>query len=191
MNHSELLRITMLVVTLSVGACAIVQRAPDSGPTPTRPAGPETRVEPTEPQAVDPMAEVPGDRALPAAQGAYERYDCLSGVENEHARIAFEARGGQVLGFAYYSKWKPRTCSIDVQRTDKTLKWRLTPEGATRVHTPIGIYLIHSQPDAYIFEFQNIQRMKVCGMMGTISGTMTVKRNPAAPTCSVAGIMKR
>ena len=195
MGRSRLAGIGALVtITMLVGACA-VQRAPDATPTPTskpavRPV-PEPQAGPSEPLPVDPMAEVAGDKPLPAASGNYERYDCMTGVENQHARIAFEARGGQVLGFSYYSKWKPRTCSIDVQHTDRKLKWRLTPEGAIRVHSPIGVYVIRSLPGAYVFEFQNIQRMKVCGMMGAISGTMTVKRVPGAATCSVMGIMDR
>lgn len=191
-DRSKLWRVGAMAVTLLFGACALERtREPAPMRLPEPQAVPEPQVQPVEPFPVNPMVEVPGDRPLPAASGALERYDCLTGVENEHARIAFEARGGQVEGFAYYSKWRPRTCSIDVQRNDPLLKWRLTPDGATRVHTPIGVYLIRSRPDAYVFEFQNIQRTKACGMMGTISGTMTVKRAPAALTCSAAGVMDR
>lgn len=75
-----------------------------------------------EPPRVDPMAEVPGDKALPVLQGAVERIDCTSGEEDLHARMALEARGGQVASFAYYSKWKPRTCALDFDRTDPKVK---------------------------------------------------------------------
>ena len=41
-------------------------------------------------------------RATPLpATGEVERFDCTSGTPYWHARIAFEAQGGQVLGFAY------------------------------------------------------------------------------------------
>ena len=191
--RSRLGRLCVLVtVTLLFGACA-VDRPRDMTPIPgpgIEPSVPPP-VERAEPPPADPMVEVPGDKPLPLAKGAYERFDCMTGVEDEHARIAFEALGGQVTGFSLYSKWKPRTCSIDVQRTDSRLKWRRTPEGAIRVHTPDGVYVIRSRTDAYVFEFQNVQRMKPCGMMGAMSGTMTVKRQQHKPVCSVAGIMER
>lgn len=53
-----------------------------------------------EPPRIDPMADVPGDMPL----AALERIDCTSGEEDLHARMALEARGGQLASFAYYSK---------------------------------------------------------------------------------------
>lgn len=141
------------------------------------------------PVRIDPMADVPGDKPLPALQGALERIDCMSGVEDQHARMALEARGGRVAGFAYYSKWKPRTCAFDFSRTTTGTKWRLTPDGATRVHTPQGRFLIRSSADAYVFEFEQVQRNKFCGMPGSINGSMTIKRGSGTPECSVVGIM--
>ena len=139
---------------------------------------------------IDPMADIPGEKPLPAVhQGAIERIDCMSGKPDLHARIAFEAQGGQVLGFAYYSRWRPRTCSLEVNRNAAGTKWRMTPDGAVRVHTPEGRFLIRTRADAYVFEFENVQRQKFCGMPGEINGTMTVKRGSDKPECSVAGIM--
>ena len=138
---------------------------------------------------VDPMADVPGDKPLPVVQGAIERIDCMSGKEDLHARMAFEARGGQVANFAYYSKWKPRTCSFDFARTSPDTKWRLTSDGATRVYTPHGRFLIRTRADAYVFEFEQVDRRKYCGMPGEINGTMTIKRDARKSECSVAGIM--
>ncbi len=147
-------------------------------------------VEPPPVPKIDPMAEVPGDKPLPAAlQGALERIDCMNGVEDLHARIAFEARGGQVLNFAYYSKWKPRTCALDFVRNAPGTKWRKTPDGATRVHTPQGRFLIRTRADAYVFEFEQVQRNRFCGMPGEINGTMTIRRGAGKPECAAAGIM--
>ena len=125
----------------------------------------------------------------PLKKGAIERFDCLSGTPNWHARIAFEAQGGQVLGFAYYSIWKPRTCSIEVMRNAAGSKWRMTPDGAVRVYTSQGQFLIRTRADAYVFEFEHVQREKFCGMPGEINGTMTIKRRSAKPQCSVVGVM--
>lgn len=118
-----------------------------------------------------------------------ERFDCAIGTPDWHARIAFEAQDGRVLGFAYYSKWKPRTCSIHFVRDTAGSKWYAAPDDTVRVDTPQGRFVIRTNADAYVFEFQNVQRGKFCGMPGEINGTMTIKRDPARPHCSVVGIM--
>ena len=178
--------VALIAAALIISGCA-AKRPPTPVPAPE----PGIQASPPGPRYVDPMADVPGDRPLSAAKGISERYDCMAGVEDEHARIAFEALGGQVTGFSYYSKWKPRTCSIDMQYTDKSLKWRLTPDAAIRVHSPYGVFLVRTTPDTYVFEFQNVQRVKYCGITGTINGTMTVRRFTPEPECSVTGVMNR
>jgi hypothetical protein len=131
-----------------------------------------------------------GAKPLPAIlTGETERFDCTSGTPTSHARIAFETRGGQVLGFAYYSIWKPRTCSIHFMRDTAGSKWTTAPDGTDHVHTSQGRFVIRTSADAYVFEFQNVQREKFCGMPGAINGTMTIKRDPVRPQCSAAGIM--
>jgi hypothetical protein len=147
------------------------------------------RVPDVQPPLVDPMAAVAGDKPLPVLQGVLERIDCTSGKEDLHARIALEARGGQIASFAYYSKWKPRTCSMDFDRNDPKVKWRLMPDGGTRVQTPQGIFVIRARPDSYLFEFQKISRQKFCGMLGQINGTMTILRKVHPPECSVVGVL--
>jgi hypothetical protein len=181
-------------IAIIVAACTprgpLVQ--PDQPQPPQPEVAPPPVVEAPPPPPVpriDPMADVPGDKPLPVLQGAAERFDCMKGVEDLHARMAFEARGGQVTNFAYYSKWKPRTCALDFARNAPGTKWRLTSDGATRVHTPQGRFVIRTRPDAYVFEFQNVERRKFCGMSGEINGTMTIKRGAGSRECSVAGIM--
>jgi hypothetical protein len=127
---------------------------------------------------------------LPAiVAGATERFDCTSGTPTWHARIAFEAQGGQVLGFAYYSIWKPRTCSIHLMRDTFGSTWITAPDGTDHVHTPQGRFVIRTRADAYVFEFHDVQREKFCGMPGAINGAMMIKRDPVRSQCSVAGIM--
>lgn len=178
-------------VALVLGACAA--RKPIELPHQIHPQPPVDRpaiVAPPLVPKIDPMADVPGDKPLPAVrQGAVERIDCMSGKEAVHARIAVEAQGEQVLSFAYYSKWKPRTCSLDFERNANGTKWRLTPDGATRVQTPQGRFLIRARADAFVFEFDGVQRRKFCGMPGEINGTMTVKRGSGKPECSVVGVL--
>jgi hypothetical protein len=131
-------------------------------------------------------------RAAPVpavARGEIEQFDCTSGTPHWHARMAFEAQGGQVLGFAYYSIWKPRTCSIHFMRDTLGISWIAAPDGTAHVDTPQGRFVIRTSADAYVFEFQNVQREKFCGMPGEINGTMTIRRDPARPHCSVVGVM--
>lgn len=179
---------TLALAAILLGACA--QRKPMMQPDQPQPqVGQPAMIEPLPVVKLDPMAVVPGDKPLPALQGAAERIDCMTGEENLHARIAFEALGGQVTYFAYYSKWKPRICSLDFARNASGTNWRLTLDGATRVHTPQGRFLIRTRPDAYVFEFEQVQRQKFCGMSGEINGSMTVKRGAGTPECSVVGVM--
>lgn len=180
------------MVAVLLGACAQQQ------PLVMRPPPAELGIiEPEEispevgPDAVDLMADVQGDRLLPALAGKVERIDCMVGSEDLQARMAMEARGGRIAGFAYYSKWRPRTCSLDMQRDDPAIKWRLTADGATRVQTPHGSFLIRVDEEAFVFEFWDVNRQKFCGMEGYTNGTMTIKRHSAKPECSVAGLLDR
>ena len=141
--------------------------------------------------AEDLMADLPGDQRLSAQGGRVERLDCKAGVEDEHARLALEVRGGQVYSFAFYSKRKPRTCSLDVSRNTTGVKWRTLTDGSTRVQTVHGQILIQTLQDGYEFRFQNIDRRKICGMEGQLNGTMTITRKSHTTDCSVAGLMEQ
>lgn len=105
-----------------------------------------------------------------------ERLSCMRGTEDQHARIAVEVTGGRVQSFAYYSKKKPRTCSVHVRRDDAYSKW--TDEGRfTKVTTENGNFLIENRPKDVHFLFRDVDRMAYCGMdFGKINGSLTVIR---------------
>jgi len=177
------------IAAVMLSACAPLTTMLPSGKPQPSVAEPGVPEDVPEAPRVNPMADVAGDKPLPVLKGALERIDCTSRVGEFHARMALEARGGQIASFAYYSKWKPRTCALDFERIDPKTKWRLMLDGATRVQTPQGIFVIRTHDGAYTFEFQNIQRQKFCGMMGNINGTMTVLRKTKPPSCSVVGVL--
>jgi hypothetical protein len=187
----------LAIVTSLVAACtplkSIEQSAKPEAPADRAPAAEPDHAAEAGPQTVPiiaPAADVLRAKPLPPAQkGALERIDCLTGTPDWHARIAFEAQDGQVLGFAYYSKWRPRTCSIDLMRNTAGSKWGTAADGAVRVDTPHGRFLIRTRAEAYEFAFEHVKRGKFCGMPGEINGTLTVKRGPGKPQCSAAGIM--
>ena len=122
-------------------------------------------------------------------RGPMERYDCKIGTEDQHARIAVLAQGGEVQSVAYYSKWKPRTCSVHLQRGDAYSRWKDTGD-ATTISTEFGDFLVQVSKSEYQLFFREVDRMHYCGMMGKLNGSMTVTRGPKRQ-CSVVGIMDR
>jgi hypothetical protein len=136
-----------------------------------------------QPQAT--LAQQKKARAKPPAK--LEKLTCMRGTEDEHARIAVEVRGGRVQSFAYYSKKKPRTCSVYIQRDDAYSTW--SDEGRfTKVTTDNGDFLIENRPRDVKFLFRDVDRMHYCGSeMGRINGTLTVTRGKR--DCAVEKLM--
>ncbi len=134
-----------------------------------------------------PKPAAPAVRRPP--RGPIEKYDCKIGTEDQHARIAVHAQGGEVQSVAYYSKWKPRTCSVHLQRGDAYSQWKDTGE-ATTISTEHGDFLIQVNRSEYQLFFRDVDRMHYCGMMGKLNGSMTVTRGPKRQ-CAVEGIMER
>jgi hypothetical protein len=131
------------------------------------------------------LAQQKKGKAKPPAR--LEKLMCMRGTEDEHARIAVEVLGGRVQSFAYYSKKKPRTCSVHVQREDAYSRW--SDEGRfTKVTTETGDFLIENRPKDVKFLFRDVDRMHYCGMdFGRINGTLTVTRGKRE--CAVEQLM--
>jgi hypothetical protein len=131
-----------------------------------------------------------GKKGGKSARVKIEKLQCRVGTENEHARIAVQLANGKVESFAYYSKWKPQTCSMDVQRGDPYSAWEDT--GNVTVVTLLedkGAFLIDHSPGRYHFIFRNIDRMRYCGMEGKVSGSLTVFKG--RPQCVLEGVMDK
>jgi hypothetical protein len=131
-----------------------------------------------------------GKKGGKAARAKIEKLACRLGTEDEHARIAVQLADGKVDSFAYYSKWKPRTCSMDVKRGDAYSTWE--DAGSRTVVTLFednGAFLIEHSPGRYHFIFRNIDRMRYCGMEGKVSGSLTVFKG--RPQCVLEGVMNR
>ena len=119
-----------------------------------------------------------------------EQLACRLGSEDQHARIAVELVGGKVNRFAYYSKWKPRTCSMEVERDDAYSKWE--DYGNVTTVTLVeekGAFLIDHERGKYHFIFREIDRMRYCGMEGKVNGSLTIFRGNQR--CVVEGVMAR
>ena len=122
--------------------------------------------------ATKPVAKKPAVKASAGPQrlkGKQETLACRLGTEDRHARIAVVLIGGKTDSFAYYSKWKPRTCSIYLQRyRDSYSKW--ADNGAiTTVDLERGAFLIEHKKGEYRFVFRDIDRERYCGMDGAIN----------------------
>lgn len=130
---------------------------------------------------------LPPKKNLPL-RGKLEKLSCKLGTEDRHARIAVELVGGRLKSLAYYSKWKPRTCSVHIVRDDAFSKWEDT--GSVTVVTlkeEKGAFLIENSRTAVKFLFRDIDRERFCGMSGKITGTLTVTRG--RDQCELEGVM--
>ena len=123
-----------------------------------------------------------------AQRGKTEVLTCRNGTEDRHARIAVVLVAGKPSSFAYYSKWKPRTCSIYLQRDhDPYSRWR-DSGNVTTVNLERGVFLIEHRKNEYHFVFRDIDRERYCGMDGTINGTLTIRKGK--DRCELKGIME-
>lgn len=121
-------------------------------------------------------------------KGRLEKLTCKLGTEDRHARIAVELIGGRTKSIAYYSKWKPRTCSVHIVRDDAYSKWDDT--GHVTIVTlkeEKGSFLIDHEKQFVKFLFRDIDRERFCGMPGKITGSLTVTRG--RDQCELDGVM--
>ncbi|MFN7086498.1 MAG: hypothetical protein ACK4N4_07710 [Burkholderiales bacterium] len=136
--------------------------------------------------AAAPLPAGAADATQRKAPRKIERLSCMLGTEDRHARIAVELVNGAVQSFAYYSKWKPRTCSVHIERDDAYSKWR--DDGRlTTVATEKGDFLIENRRENVHFIFREVERERYCGAEGRINGTLTVWRGKSQ--CELSGVM--
>jgi Ni/Co efflux regulator RcnB len=115
-----------------------------------------------------------------------EHLMCQLGTEDRQARIAVEMVNGAIQNFAYYSKWKPRTCSVYIVRDDAYSKWEDNGR-FTKVTTEKGTFLIENTRKNVHFIFRDVERERYCGADGKINGTLTVWRGKKQ--CELDGMM--
>ena len=129
-----------------------------------------------------------GDTGLAMAVKRIEKLACFTGIQDRHARIGVQLVNGKVDYFAYYSKWKPRTCSVAAGRNGPYSHWEDT--GQTSRVTLVdnkGSFTIDRKGGAVRFVFHDIDRMRYCGMSGKINGSLTVTRGKSK--CVLEGVM--
>src|SRR5687767_10441269 len=117
--------------------------------------------------------------AAKAPPGRTETLACRLGTEDRHARIAVVVIKGKTDSFAYYSKWKPRTCSVYLQRNRDTYSKWADSGNITTVNLEKGAFLLEHKPGAYHFISRDIDRERYCGREGVINGSLTIKRGSA------------
>jgi hypothetical protein len=164
--------LAVLVAALAAGAAGAQNYGPTKGGSTTPAAGTEQR-----------LGKVPVKKI--------EKLACALGTRDNHARIAVELVNGKVNRFAYYSIWKPRTCSMEVERGDVYSRWEDT--GSVTVVTlseDTGAFLIgHEAGKRFHFIFREIDRVRYCGMEGKVSGSLTIARGE--PLCVLDGVMEK
>ena len=127
-------------------------------------------------------------KSAPKPRGKTETLTCQLGTEDRHARIAVVLVGGKTDSFAYYSKWKPRTCSIHLQRSrDPYSKW-IDNGNVTTISIEKGSILVEHEKGAYRFVFREVDRERYCGIDGKINGSLTVRKGQNR--CELEGVME-
>jgi len=122
------------------------------------------------------------------AKNRIETLACKLGTADRQARIGVELINGRVTQFAYYSKLKPRTCSINVERDGPYSTWKDLGR-FTHVITEKGRFLIENRPHEVHFIFREVDRQFYCGMEpGIITGTLTVIRGKRE--CKLNNLMR-
>ncbi len=113
---------------------------------------------------------------------------CFTGVQDRHARIGVQLVNGKVNHFSFYSKAKPRTCSIDAGRDTAFNRWEdIGAAAKVTLAEDKGELLINPRDRGFHFLFRGIDRMRYCGMDGIINGSLTVTRGKSQ--CDVQGLM--
>jgi hypothetical protein len=153
--------------------CAVFMSFSMSGVAATQAAAPKAVAKAATTSKAPASPKPPAPKRL---RGKKETLACRLGTEDRHARIAVVLIGGTTDSFAYYSKWKPRTCSIYLQRSgDMYSKW--ADSGAiTTVNLERGAFLIEHKKSEYHFIFRDIDRERYCGMDGVINGSLTIRK---------------
>ncbi len=124
---------------------------------------------------------------LQAAAPRAEKLACQTGTEDRHARIAMEVVKDKARRFAYYSKWKPKTCSIDATRGDAYTKWS-DKGNVTTVTMAKGTAVIERlKAGEFRVTFKNVDREFYCGLDGELNGSVTVWKNKHE--CALEGVM--
>ena len=117
-----------------------------------------------------------------------ETLACRLGTEDRHARIAVVLVGGKMDSFAYYSKWKPRTCSIYLQRNRDILSKWADNGNITTINLERGAFLVEHKKGEYHIVFRDVDRERYCGMDGQINGSLTIRKG--SDQCELEGIME-
>ena len=148
-----------------------------AGAAATKPEAKPASKPASKPEAKPKVAAKPATKRL---RGKQETLACRLGTEDRHARIAVVTIGGTVDSFAYYSKWKPRTCSIYLQR-DRDMYSKWADSGAiTTVNLEKGAFLVENKKGEYHFIFRDVDRERYCGMDGVINGSLTIRKGSEA-----------
>ena len=137
---------------------------------------------------VEPDTPSIGQELAGPLSGRRENLTCYTGTDDRHARIGVELVNDQVAYFAYYSKSRPRTCSLEAGRGDPYSRWSDSGGFSTvTLADRKGRLRIERDGGSYRFAFLDVDRVRYCGMQGKINGSLTVTRGKSS--CDVQGVM--
>lgn len=172
---------------MAIVAWPLLLQAQQPAGKPAPAAQPKPAAKATAPAKAAPPAKAAAS-GNPPLRGRLEKLSCRLGTEDRHARIAVELIGGRTKSVAYYSKSKPRTCSMYVMRDDAYSKWVDTGHvTVVTLNEDKGSFLIDHDKRFVKFLFRDIERERFCAMPGRITGSLTVTRG--SDRCELEGVM--
>ena len=117
-----------------------------------------------------------------------EKLSCRTGPNDHQARLIVEVVKGRPMEFAFYSRLGTRVCSVHGRRGDAFTKWEDEEAGKTAVKLLIGSARLEYQPGHVLIKFEDVGRMRYCGMYGELNGTVEVTKRK--PECGLQGVLE-
>ena len=105
-----------------------------------------------------------------------EKLSCRTGPNDHQARLIVEVVKGRPMEFAYYSRDGTRVCSIHGRRGDFYTKWEDEGAGKTAVKLLTGSAELEYKPGHVLIKFEDVDRMRYCGMHGELTGSVAVAK---------------
>ena len=119
---------------------------------------------------------------LPALAGAaapprHERFTCTTGPEVNQVRFIMEVAKEKPVFFALWTADRGYRCSVPSTRGDFYSKW-IEGSGNTVINMidDAGTVTIEGKRGHYKVQFQDINKMRYCGMEGELNAVLTLTR---------------
>lgn len=116
---------------------------------------------------------------------AMEKLMCSTGPNDRQARLSVLMVKGRPMEFAYYTRLGTSVCSIHGRRGDAYTKWQ---DDGDRILVKLleGTAMLEFRPGYLKIKFDDVDRMRYCGMIGELNGSIEVASKNSE--CALHGV---